>query len=200
MRHVSATCHRRTERFALMATERRHEAGARIVQQPEDIAMGLIGSIVGGLGKTIAGALVKTVALGMYDEIKESNKKTDDYGKFVDVMEKATKRNESCKPDELSRGCGMSYTMEHYYQEGMTTHGPFGNENKGMSGTSPLRIYTVVGSDGQIINAQGFDLSKTVKYTVTHKDGTQDTEDLDAAEASKRIQREAGYPDPNNRL
>ena len=153
--------------------------------------MGVLGYVWDGL---------KEVALSEYHQAKEANKKTDDYGKFVGIMEKATERNESCKPDEFSRGCGNKATLPQYYQDGMTTHGVGGYEIHGTPGTAPLRIYTVKGSDGQTINVQAFDGSKTVKYTVVHKDGKSDVETLDADEATKRIQREAGYPDPNNRL
>ena len=154
-----------------------------------------------GVVDKVGGYVAKTIVLGAYDEAKEANKKTDDYQKFVNIMDQASKRSQACKPGELSRDCPISATLPQHQQKGMTTHGPYGGEHEHMSGTAPLRIYTVVGSDGQTINVQGHDLSKTVTYTVVHKDGTSDVEELDADEAMKRIQREAAYPNNvNNRI
>src|SRR5262245_13047795 len=89
-------------------------------RQLEDVAMGVIGTVLGGL---------KELAVSEYEQAKEANKKTEDYGKFVGIMDKATERGASCKPGELSKGCGISTTLPDYQQEPMTTTGPFGHVN-----------------------------------------------------------------------
>lgn len=153
--------------------------------------MGVVGTILKGL---------VTVGTSAYDQAKDANKQDDDYKKFTGVMDAATKRGEACKAGELSRNCGISATQRDHYQDGMTTHDRSGRKQEHTPGSAPLRIYTVVGSDGQIINAQGHDLSKTVKYTVMHKDGTSYVEDISAEEATKRIQRDAGYATPGDKI
>jgi hypothetical protein len=94
----------------------------------------------------------------------------------------AKKRLVECKRDELSSDCPMATVIDHYHQEGKTS-----------DGTAPLRMFTIVGSDGQIINVQGFDLSHTIKITVRHTNGVMDLEQVDPTDAMKRIRREAGH-------
>jgi hypothetical protein len=133
--------------------------------------------------RTLATQLAKTVTLGEYDRIKNENKRARDYGDFIQLMEGIAKtRLPSCTVDEITRDCPSSSVISQYYQEGRTS-----------DGTAPLRIYTIIGSDGQVINVQGFDLSQTIMFTVRHTSGTFDYERLDPTEAMKRIRREAGY-------
>ena len=134
--------------------------------------------------RTIAIGIGKAITFGEYDRIRNENKRASEYAIFILLMKEiAKKRLATCKPDELSRDCPIAVVFDQFYQDGGRT----------TSGTAPLRIFTIVGSDGQIINIQGFDLSETVKYTVRHTNGKMDLEELDAAEAMKRIRREAGY-------
>jgi len=127
--------------------------------------------------------LAKEITFGEYKRIKEENRKSSEYREFIRLLEKiAETRSGECKRYEFSKECPQTAVIWDYTQEGKTSRG-----------TAPLRIFTIMGSDGQIINIQGFDLSETVKYTVRHTNGKMDLEELDAAEAMKRIRREAGY-------
>jgi hypothetical protein len=128
--------------------------------------------------------LAKAITVGEYERIKNENQRARDYSAFIRVMEEiAKKRLVACKSDELSRDCPMAFVITDYYQDGRTS-----------SGTAPLRLFTIIGSDGQIINVQGFDLTETIKVTVRHTNGKMDFEVVDPSEAMKRIRREAGYP------
>ena len=127
--------------------------------------------------------LVKTVTFDMYHDIKAENKRQRDFDSFIKLMQGvAAKRSIACNPNDTSRDCPMASVIEHYHQKGRTS-----------DGTAPLYIFTIVGSDSQIINIQGFALMQTIKITVRHQDGSFDVEDLDPSEAMKRIRREAGY-------
>jgi hypothetical protein len=137
------------------------------------------------VGEKLAEEAGKKIPEGMYDRIKKENNRQRAYGALIEVLERvAKKRVVQCKSAELSRDCPMVTTIQQYYQPGRTT-----------DGTAPLRIFTIVGSDGQVINIQCFDLTQTIKITVQHKDGA-DVETLDPREALKRIRREAGYGPP----
>ena len=131
--------------------------------------------------RTLAVGIGKAVTLGEYERIKKENKKASDYGILVIVMnEVVAKRLITCKVE--SGDCPSATVIPQFYQPGRTT-----------SGTAPLRIYTIRGSDGQWINIQMFDLSETIKVTVQHTGGTEDLEEVEPSEALKRIEREAGY-------
>jgi hypothetical protein len=133
--------------------------------------------------RTLAIGLGKAITLGEYRRIRNENQRQSEYGILMILMsEIAKKRLTTCKPDELSRDCPMAFVIQQYYQEGRTS-----------SGTAPLRIFTIVGLDGEIINIQGFDLSQRVKITVKHTNGQMDYEEVDPSDALKRIEREAGY-------
>ena len=133
--------------------------------------------------RTLAIGIGKAMTIGEYERIRNENKRASEYGIFILLMnEIANKRLVRCKPDELSIDCPMVTVFNQFYQDGRTA-----------SGTAPLRIYTIIGSDGQMINVQGFDLSQTVKVTVRHTTGKMDAEDVDPSDALKRIEREAGY-------
>lgn len=137
----------------------------------------------GWLLRTIAIGAGKAITLGEYKRIKAENKRRGDYAVFIALLSAiAKKRLVTCKTDEISSDCPMVVVIDHYYQRGRTT-----------DGTAPLRIFTITGLDGQIINIQGFDLTQTVKISVRHTNGTSDVEDVDPSEALKRIEREAGY-------
>jgi hypothetical protein len=136
----------------------------------------------GWILRTIAVGAGKALTLGEYNRIKQENKLKSDYHILIAVLnEIASKRAVTCKVDETSRDCPISYVIPHYHQPGRTT-----------DGTAPLRIFTLMGTDGQIINIQGFDLMQTVKVTVRHTNGTFDVETVDPSDALKRIEREAG--------
>ena len=133
--------------------------------------------------RTNAIGIEKTITLGEYERIKKENKRASDYGIFIILMDAVVgKKLTTCKPDELSRDCPVAVVLQQFYQDGRTT-----------DGTAPLRMYTIIGSDGQTINIQGFDLSQTIKVTVRHTDGKMDYEEVDPSDALKRIEREAGY-------
>src|SRR4051812_20732573 len=139
--------------------------------------------MLGWIVRTIAIGLAKAITLGEYQRIKRENKLADDYVIFIKLMDAiAKKRFISCRPDELSEGCPQHFSIDQYYQDGKTT-----------SGTAALRIYTIVGSDGQTINIQGFDLLQKIKVTVRHTNGKMDLEEVTPSDALKRIEREAGY-------
>ena len=112
----------------------------------------------------------KALTLGEYNKIKKENKLKGDYHILIAVL------------DEITRRQGDSHVIPHYHQPGRTT-----------DGTAPLRIFTITGKDGQIINIQGFDLMQKVKVFVRHTNGTYDEETVDPSDALKRIEREAGY-------
>jgi hypothetical protein len=123
----------------------------------------------GAFLRAIAIGIGKSITLGEYDRIKKENKLASDYQILIAVLNKITPG-------------GSATVIPDYYQRGRTS-----------DGTAPLRIFTIVGLDGQIINIQGFDLMQTVKVTVRHTNGTYDVETVDPSDALKRIEREAGY-------
>ena len=128
--------------------------------------------------------ILEEITLGEYNRIKVQNKLGREYRTFVELLQKvANKRLVTCKGDELSNECPMMFVIGHYFQQPRST-------SYGTAGTAPLRIYTLMGVDGQIINIQCFDLSETVKITVRHRNGMT-MEDIDPGEALKRIRREA---------
>src|SRR5262249_53609369 len=122
--------------------------------------------MLGLLLRTIAVGIAKSITLGEYNRIKNENKTASDYQILIALLNKIA----------------TAFVIPQYYQPGRTS-----------DGTAPLRIYTIVGLDGQIINIQGFDLMQTVKITVRHTNGTFDQETIDPSDAVKRIGREAGY-------
>lgn len=133
--------------------------------------------------KKLAFGLIKAITVDQYKTIKAENKLKRDYDAFIAVLQNVAKqRLVTCRVDEITRECPSASLIEHYYQDGKTS-----------SGTAPLRIFTIIGSDGQIINIQGFDLTETVLITVRHTDGKMDYEKIDPVEAMKRLKREAGY-------
>lgn len=138
---------------------------------------------MGWILRTLAIGIGKAITLGEYDRIKNENRRQSDYGILVILLnDVAGRRLVRCAPNELSRGCPFATVYEQYSQEGRTS-----------SGTAPLRVYVIMGSDGQIINIQCFDLMQTVHVWVTHTDGASDHEEVDPKEALKRLEREAGY-------
>ena len=136
----------------------------------------------GLLLRTIAVGAGKALTLGEYNRIKKENKLNGDYHILISVLNEIAKRAVTCKVDETSRDCPISFVIPHYHQPGRTT-----------DGTAPLRIFTITGKDGQIINIQGFDLMQKVKVFVRHTDGTYDEETVVPSDALKRIEREAAY-------
>jgi hypothetical protein len=140
---------------------------------------------MGWLLKKLGLALAKFIIIGEYKRIKNENKRQADYGDFMHLMGKiAELRSVRCKTDELSPECPMAMVINQMYNPD-----PRGTT----SGTDTFRMFTIIGSDGQVINVQGFDLSQMIKITVRHTDGKMDVEDIDPSEAMKRIRREAGF-------
>lgn len=126
--------------------------------------------------KTIA----EWITIGEYERIKNENKRQDEYAIFIALLEKvAKKRLLTCKANELSNNCPIMAVIPHYHQQGKTT-----------DGTASLRIFTIMGISGQIINIQCFDLTQKIKITVQHTNGIS-TQDLNPSEALKRIESEA---------
>jgi hypothetical protein len=147
--------------------------------------------------RTIAIGIGKAITIDEYRKIRNENKVANEYSIFITLLQAiAKKRLITCKFDELSKDCPVAVVFDQFYQEGRTTPGtaPYGIfDRTTLSGTAPLRIFTIVGLDGQIINLQCFDLSQKVKVTVQHTNGKIDFEEIDPSEALKRIEMEAGY-------
>jgi len=141
------------------------------------------GYSMGWLLKNLGSYLLKTITVGEYKRIVKENDRARSYDALIRLLQAIAKqRLVACRPDELSRNCPLSFVIDHYYQDGRTS-----------SGTAPLRSFTIMGSDGQIMNIQGFDLSQTVRISVRHANGKVDLEQIDPSEAIKRLGREAGY-------
>ena len=128
------------------------------------------------------GLILRTIAIGAGKALTLGEYNSDYHILIAVLNEIASKRAVTCKVDETSRDCPISYVIPHYHQPGRTT-----------DGTAPLRIFTIRGKDGQWINIQGFDLMQKVKVFVRHTDGTYHEETVDPSDALKRIEREAGY-------
>jgi hypothetical protein len=127
--------------------------------------------------RTLGIGLGKAITLGEYERIKNENRRAGDYGILIGMLDKfVIKASNTCVKD-----CPIATVLPQYYQKGRTT-----------DGTAPLRLFTFVGRDGQIINLQGFDLMQTVKVTVRHTDGTFSYEVVDPRDAMAWIRREAG--------
>jgi hypothetical protein len=137
--------------------------------------MGLLGSL--GI------SFLKYITIGEYHRIVNENSRARSYGALILLLETIAKqRSVACKPEELSGSCPMSSVIDNFYQDGRTSNG-----------TAPYRTFTIIGSDGQIMNIQCFDLSQTINVTVRHTNGKMDFEIIDPSEAIKRMGREAGY-------
>ena len=138
------------------------------------------------LGNKLAVNVVTKVMLsigeGEYRRIVAENDRQRAYGIFIGIMDAVAKqRTGACKSSELSETCPTATTIQQFYQQGRTT-----------DGTAPLRIYSVIGADGEVINVQGFDLSQVVKVTVMHKNGTSLVEDVSPQDAIKMMRWLAG--------
>jgi hypothetical protein len=138
------------------------------------------------LGGKLATSVVTKVLLSIsereYRRIVTENDRQRAYGHFIAIMDAVAKeRRGACKSNELSDTCPMATTIQQYYQTGRTT-----------DGTAPLRIYTVIGDDGEVINVQGFDLSQRVMITVIHKNGRNLVETVSPQDALKAMRWLAG--------
>jgi hypothetical protein len=143
-------------------------------------------SVLKWLGNKLAVNVVTRVMLaigeGEYRRIVAENDRQRAYGLFIGIMDAVAKqRTGACKFGETSETCPTAATIPQYYQKGRTT-----------DGTAPLRIYTVIGADGEFINVQGFDLSQNVMVTVMHKNGTQLVETVSPQDAIKMMRWLAG--------
>ena len=133
------------------------------------------------LGHEIASHVAKHVAKSAYEQAQSENERAADYAEFFTLMDEiAKKRTVECKPGELSQNCPFATVIPQMY-------------NPDAGGTDEYRAYTIVGSDGQIINVQGYLLAGQITFTVRHTNGKIDYEKVDPSEAMKRIGREAGY-------
>jgi hypothetical protein len=122
------------------------------------------------------------VAEGEYRRIVAENDRQRAYGHFIKIMDDVAKQRQlTCGANDLSDACPMSSIISQYYQKGRTS-----------DGTAPLRLYTVIGADGEVVNVQGFDLSQTVLITVTHKNGTNHAEYVSPVDAIKAMRWLAG--------
>ena len=117
-----------------------------------------------------------------YKRISAENDRERAYGNFIKIMDAAAKqRRGECARDELSDTCPMASTIAHFYQPGRTT-----------DGTAPLRIYTIIGDDGEVINIQGFDLTQLIRITVMQKNGRAQCENVNPEDAMKVLKWLAG--------
>jgi hypothetical protein len=121
-----------------------------------------------------------------YKRISAENDRQRAYGKFIKIMDAAAQqRRGACAPNELSDTCPIAVTIAQFHQQGRTT-----------DGTAPLRMYTIIGDDGEVVNIQGFDLSQTIKITVMHNNGRMHSEDLSPQDAIKTLTWLAGLAPP----
>jgi hypothetical protein len=132
--------------------------------------------------RTLAIGIGKTITLGEYERIKSENRRQGDYGILIGMLNKfISKKSPRCGVNEFSQDCPIVTVLPDFHQKGRTS-----------DGTAPLRLYTFMGHDGQIINIQGYDLMQVVRLTVRHTDGTMAFEDVDPRDAMTWIRREAG--------
>jgi hypothetical protein len=131
--------------------------------------------------RTLGIGIGKAITLGEYARIKNENRRQGDYGILIGMLSNlVSKRSPGCGANEVSKDCPIGTVVNDFFQKGRTS-----------DGTAPLRLFTFVGSDGQIINVQGYDLMQTVKVTVRRTDGTMNFEEVDPNDAMKWIRREA---------
>jgi len=125
---------------------------------------------------------------GEYRRIVAENNRQRAYGEFIKIMDAAAaQRRGACAPNELSDTCPMSFTIAQFQQQGRTS-----------DGTAPLRMYTIIGDDGEVVSIQGFDLMQTIKITVMHKNGHVISENVSPQEAMKTLRWLAGLaPTPD---
>jgi hypothetical protein len=117
-----------------------------------------------------------------YRRISAENDRWRAYCNFIKIMDLAAKqRRAECAADELSDTCPMATTISQFYQPGRTT-----------DGTAPLRMYTIIGDDGEVINIQGFDLTQLIRITVMHKNGRAMSENVSPEDALKVLRWLAG--------
>ena len=136
----------------------------------------------GKLAVNVVTKVMMAIGEGEYRRIIAENDRQRAYGVFIGIMDAVAKqRIGTCKSGELSETCPTAVTIAQYWQPGRTT-----------DGSAALRIYTVIGADGQVINVQGFDLSQTVRVTVMHKNGTTLVEDVSPQDAIKMMRWLAG--------
>jgi len=145
-------------------------------------ATGALKWLGGKLAVNVVTKVLLSIGEGEYRRIVAENDRQRAYGLFIGIMDAVAKqRVGASKPNELSETCPMATTISQFYQTGRTT-----------DGTAPLRMYTVIGADGEVINVQGFDLSQMVKVTVMHKNGMILVEDVSPQDAIKMMRWLAG--------
>ena len=117
-----------------------------------------------------------------YKRISAENDRQRAYGNFIKIMDDVAKlRRGECSTNQLSETCPIAFTDPQYYQPGRTS-----------DGTAALRMYTIIGADGEVINIQGFDLTQTIKLTVMHRNNTSLSENMSPQDAMKAIRWLAG--------
>jgi hypothetical protein len=152
------------------------------VSTAETGATGVLKWLGNKLAVNVVTKVMLSIGEGEYRRIVAENDRQRAYGLFIGIMDAVAKqRIGACKSDEISETCPTATTIQQYYQKGRTT-----------DGTAPLRMYTVIGADGEVINVQGFDLSQTVRVTVMHKNGRHLVEDVSPQDAIKMMRWLAG--------
>jgi hypothetical protein len=152
------------------------------VSTAETGATGVLKWLGNKLAVNVVTKVMLSIGEGEYRRIVAENDRQRAYGLFIGIMDAVAKqRIGACKSDEISETCPMAFTIPQYYQKGRTT-----------DGTAPLRIYTVIGADGEVINVQGFDLSQMVKVTVMHKNDRHLVENVSPQDAIKMMRWLAG--------
>jgi hypothetical protein len=137
-------------------------------------------------GKKVAVNVLTKVLLAIPEmEIKRIIAENDlrrAYEKFIHIMDAIAKeRRGACKADELTESCPISATFSQFYQSGRTT-----------DGTAAMRLYTMIGDDGEVIQIQGYDLMPRLNITVVHKNGRVINEDVSPRDALMLLRWLAG--------
>ena len=118
-----------------------------------------------------------------YKRISAENDRYRAYFNFIKIMDLAAKqRRGECAPNELSDTCPMATTISQFWQSG----------GRNIDGTAPLRIYTIIGDDGEVINIQGFDLTMSIRVTVMHNNGRAQCKTIGPEDALKVLRWLAG--------
>jgi hypothetical protein len=138
------------------------------------------------LGEKIAVNVVTQVLLSIpekeFKRILAENELQRAYSEFFGIMAAVGKaRRYECKSDELSTSCPMAMIIPQYFQSGRNS-----------DGTAPLRMYTIIGDDGEVVNIQGFDLSQRIMITVRHVNGKSISENVSPKEAMLLMRYLAG--------
>ena len=108
--------------------------------------------------KRIGATIFKHILPNEYDWVTGRDRHHIDYRDFIEIMNNiANEKSIRCKPDKSSSQCVMAVVTSQMY---------------GLAGGDDThRDFTIIGTDGRIINVKGCDASQKIKIFIQHPNG-----------------------------